>query len=89
MMFTINSYFIFKKHEWIGLGNGDAGFSMRWEPNFLCNLNDIPPSPYGSTALYGPGPPRFFEASRSHTLDTPQSVRLLWTSDQPDADTST
>jgi hypothetical protein len=28
------------------------------------------------------------EASRSH-LDTPESVRLLWTSDQPDAETST
>jgi hypothetical protein len=44
---------------------------------------------YGSTALYGPGPPRFVEASRSHTLDTPQSVGLLWTSDQPVAETST
>jgi hypothetical protein len=29
---------------------------------------------YGSTALYGPGPPRFVEVSWSHTLDTPQSV---------------
>ena len=28
------------------------------------------------------------EASRSHS-DTPQSVGLLWTSDQPDAETST
>jgi len=28
------------------------------------------------------------EASRSHS-DTPHSVRLLWTSDQPDAETST
>jgi hypothetical protein len=28
------------------------------------------------------------EASRSH-LDTPHSVGLLWTSDQPDAETST
>jgi hypothetical protein len=44
---------------------------------------------YGSTALYGPGPPRFVEASRSHTLDTSQSVGLLWTSDQPVAETST
>jgi hypothetical protein len=44
---------------------------------------------YGSTALYGPGPPRFVEASRSHTLDTPHSVGLLWTSDQPVAETST
>jgi hypothetical protein len=29
------------------------------------------------------------EASRSYTLDTPHSVGLLWTSDQPDAETST
>jgi hypothetical protein len=44
---------------------------------------------YGSTALYGPGPPRFVEVSRSHTLDTPQSVGLLWTRDQLVAETST
>jgi hypothetical protein len=29
-----------------------------------------------------------FKASRSHYLDTPQSVGLLWTSDQPVAETS-
>jgi hypothetical protein len=29
------------------------------------------------------------EASRSHTLDTPHSVELLWTRDQPVAETST
>jgi hypothetical protein len=29
------------------------------------------------------------EASRSHILDTPHSVGLLWTSDQPVAETST
>jgi len=28
-------------------------------------------------------------ASRSHSLDTPQTVGLLWTSDQPNAETST
>jgi hypothetical protein len=44
---------------------------------------------YGSTALYGPGPPRFVDASRSHSVDTPHSVGLLWTSDQPVAETST
>jgi hypothetical protein len=31
----------------------------------------------------------FFEASRSHFLDTPQSVGLLWTRDQLVAETST
>jgi hypothetical protein len=41
----------------------------------------------------GPQPPvgqglLIIEASRSHS-DTPQSVGLLWTSDQPDAETST
>jgi hypothetical protein len=30
-----------------------------------------------------------YGASRSHSLDTSYSVRLLWTSDQPDAGTST
>jgi hypothetical protein len=54
---------------------------------FLLISNDF--FSYGSTALYGPGPPRFVEASRSHTLDTPHSVGLLCTSDQPVADTST
>jgi hypothetical protein len=43
---------------------------------------------YGSTALYGPGPPRFIEASRSHS-DIPQSVGLLRTTDQLVAETST
>ena len=28
-------------------------------------------------------------ASRSHSLDTPQSVELLWTSVQPDTETNT
>jgi hypothetical protein len=28
---------------------------------------------YGSTALYGPGPPRFVEISRSHTFETHHS----------------
>jgi hypothetical protein len=44
---------------------------------------------YGSTALYGPGPPRFVKVSWPHTLDTPQSVGLLWTRDQLVAETST
>jgi hypothetical protein len=42
---------------------------------------------HGATPLVGEG---FLtvEASRSHS-DTPQSVRLLWASDQPDTQTST
>jgi hypothetical protein len=35
-----------------------------------------------------PQQPLVGQASRSHS-DTPQSVRLLWTRDQPDAETST
>jgi hypothetical protein len=42
----------------------------------------------GSTAPRGHRP-HHFEASRSHILDTPHSVGLLWTSDQPVAETST
>jgi hypothetical protein len=40
-----------------------------------------PHSPVGQGLL-------IIEASRSHS-DTPHSVGLLWTSDQPDAETST
>jgi hypothetical protein len=43
---------------------------------------------YGSTALKGPKPPHF-SRFHDHTLDTPHSVGLLWTSDQPVAETST
>ena len=39
------------------------------------------------TAIVGPGP-LVIEASWSHS-GTPQSVELLWTSDQPWAETST
>jgi hypothetical protein len=41
-----------------------------------------------ATALVGQGL-LIIEASRSHSLDTPHSVGLFWTSDQPDARTST
>jgi hypothetical protein len=43
--------------------------------------------PHGSTALVGLGL-LISEVSRSHS-DALQSVGLLWTSDQPDAETST
>jgi len=42
---------------------------------------------YGVTAPSGPGPPHVIGVSRSHS-NTPHSVRLLWTSDQPEAETS-
>jgi hypothetical protein len=48
---------------------------------------EISHAAHGGTATSGPGPPNF-EASQSHS-DTPDSVELLWTSDQPAAETST
>jgi hypothetical protein len=47
----------------------------------------ISSSSHGSAAVVGLGL-LVVEASRSHS-DTPQSVGLLWTSDQPDSETST
>jgi hypothetical protein len=45
--------------------------------------------PMARQPLGGPRPPSFYDASRSHTLDTPHSVGLLWTKDQLVAETST
>jgi hypothetical protein len=42
----------------------------------------------GSTALWGHRPPHF-SRFHDHTLDTPHSVGLLWSSDQPVAENST
>jgi len=53
---------------------------------FLCNVN-FPLSPMEQQPLVGRGF-LIFEASRSHS-DTRHTVWLLWTSDQPDAETST
>ena len=44
---------------------------------------------FGATAPSGSGPPHSRGFSRSHTTDAPQAVRLLWTSDQLVAQTST
>jgi hypothetical protein len=44
--------------------------------------------PNSSTAPWGPRPPHF-STLHDHTLDTPHSVGLLWTRDQPIAETST
>jgi hypothetical protein len=43
---------------------------------------------YGSSAPWGPRPPHFWGFTIT-LLDTPHSVGLLWTSDQPLAETST
>jgi hypothetical protein len=44
--------------------------------------------PNDSTAPWWSRPPHFSRL-HDHTLDTPQSVGLLWTSDQPVAETYT
>jgi len=41
-----------------------------------------------ATARIGPGPPHYRRFTFTW-LNTPQFVRLLWTSDQPEAETST
>jgi hypothetical protein len=50
-----------------------------WKPDFLFLVAQ---QPLVGQGLFG------IEPSRSH-LDTPNSLRFLWTSDQPDAETST
>jgi hypothetical protein len=50
------------------------------------NVEDAIFFPIAQQPLVGPGPPHY----RDFTItDTPHSVGLLWTSDQPDAETST
>ena len=44
---------------------------------------------YGATAPSGPGPPRYRGFTITLSYTSPHSVGLLWTSDQPDAETST
>jgi hypothetical protein len=58
-----------------------------WSWILFLRLIIYSPPPKGSTALVGQGL-LTVEASRSHS-DTPQSVGLPWTSDQPVAETST
>ena len=55
-------------------------------PNFLSHLPSF--FLHVSTAIIGHGL-LILEVSRSHTQTHTHSVRLLWTSDQPDAETST
>jgi hypothetical protein len=68
---------------------------VMWILHMICDIDGVTEldnfffSPYGLTALYGPGPPHFVEVSWSHTLDTSQSVGRLWTRDQLVAETST
>ena len=54
--------------------------------NFIRNAAWLVSFYHGATAPNGPGPPHI-EASLSHA-NTPQSVGILWTTDQPDAETS-
>jgi hypothetical protein len=50
-------------------------------------IPEKPPPPIAQQTLLGYGL-LIIEASPSHS-DTPQSIGLLWMSDQPDAETST
>jgi hypothetical protein len=75
-------------------GNGKCSVSLRAVKTIISVCNEWNKfgtksfSPYGSTAPRGPRPPHFSRL-RDHTLDTPQSVGLPWTSDQLVAETST
>jgi hypothetical protein len=62
-------------------------FEHRGHHDRLINYSPLQFIFHGSTALVGQGR-LIVEASRSHS-DTPHSVGLLWTSDQPDTETST
>ena len=61
-----------------------------WEiiSEFISKVSPPPPPPMARQPLGGLGR-LFFEASRSHFIDTPQLVGLLWMRDQLVAETST
>ena len=64
------------------------------QPANLCSASryktDVTPTPPPVVLLPNAGQGLFIlEVSRSHSLNAPQSVELLWTSDQPVAETST
>ena len=56
--------------------------------NFLCKFPATTRYSFGATAPSGPGPPHSRSFSITHN-DLPQTVGLLWTSDQLVAETST
>jgi hypothetical protein len=59
-----------------------------WDEITKCKTHSPPPPPHGATAPVGQGLIIIIEASQSHSHTT-HSVGLLWTSDQPDAETPT
>jgi hypothetical protein len=62
---------------------------LEWRfPFVMLNCTPTIFSPNGATAPSGPEPPHYRGFTITHTY-TPHSVGLLWTSDQPDAETST
>jgi hypothetical protein len=76
-------------YYWRGFGGCETVESCRWimfrggtVPHKCLYLPPMAQQPLTDQGLL------IFEASRSHS-DAPQSVGLLWTSDQPDAETST
>jgi hypothetical protein len=54
---------------------------------WMWKFSTTPPLPMAQQTLVGQGL-LIIDVSRSHS-DTPHSLRFLWTSDQPDAETST
>jgi hypothetical protein len=63
-------------------------FRLSYIVYWLAGLPDYIFFPVALRLLFGPWPPikRLYDYTQ---LDTPHSVGLLWTSDQPDAETST
>jgi hypothetical protein len=73
----------------LGLEEGNPNCCVSFKTPFdrtLTSDNDFPPQSHGSTALVSLG--LLYEVPRSHS-DTPHSVGLLWTGDQPVEETST
>jgi hypothetical protein len=75
-------------HIWLwGLVNTIMIFNL-FLRTFIAGGNTTHSEPYGASLRFRVTATPY-GASRSHSLDTPHSVGLLWTTHQPDAETST
>jgi hypothetical protein len=77
----------FKKGRegWPVSRKGQQNVNLEWQTT----LKESSSASHGTTAPSGPEPPHYRGFTITHFLDTPHSVGLLWTSDKPDAETST
>jgi hypothetical protein len=85
-IFSLTSMFVFALRKFCEYIMQETHYNMGSVTNSL-----LPPPPPNFTVARQPLMAHgflIFENSRLHS-DTPQSVGLLWTSDQPDAETST